>query len=63
MKYYIGFFSYKCGAIFFQTTSFWLGLMHVSELHHDKTITFIPEAKTFGHFFHMDNDHRKLLMH
>lgn len=59
MRYYIGFFSYKCGASLFQTTSFRLAFMRVLELHRDKIIALVPRARTFDYFFHTDNNQRK----
>ncbi len=61
MKYYVVFSSYKCGASLLWTTSFWLGLMCVLKLHHEKTIALVPRAKTFDCLFCMDNNQRKPL--
>jgi len=46
---------YKCNLNIFLTTSFWLGLMHVSIAHHDNTITLVLGANMSFHFFHIDN--------
>lgn len=59
MKYWVGFFSYKCSCNLFLITSFWLGFTWTLKAHHAKTMALIFKTNMSTLFFHITNDHRK----